>query len=67
MNTLTIDSTGNMKDQKRYVLTVGEDTIGLTKRNLGPADINFTRSALGVRTLATSAIANQVPSLAHCL
>eukprot|EP01046_Picozoa_sp_COSAG06_P011050 COSAG06_NODE_621_length_13727_cov_26.487893_2_plen_935_part_00 len=39
LNSLTVDSTGNMKSQKTYTLTAGEDQIQLSKKNLGSADV----------------------------
>jgi hypothetical protein len=41
VNRLTIDSTGDPKNPKSYTLTVGEETIDLSSKNLGPADVNF--------------------------
>ena len=39
LNSLTVDSTGNMKSQKTYTLTAGEDQIQLSEKNLGSADV----------------------------
>eukprot|EP01044_Picomonas_judraskeda_P011553 COSAG03_NODE_1584_length_3837_cov_19.773408_4_plen_850_part_01 len=39
INLLTLDSTGNMTDQKTYTLTAGEEKIDLSQKNLGSADV----------------------------
>jgi len=39
LNSVTLDSTGDMSRQQTYTLTTGEDTIDLSKKNLGPADV----------------------------
>ena len=39
LNSLTVDSTGNMNNQKAYTLTAGEDEIQLCEKNLGSADV----------------------------
>eukprot|EP01043_Picozoa_sp_COSAG02_P017721 COSAG02_NODE_809_length_16922_cov_11.295013_13_plen_1654_part_00 len=41
VNSVTVDSTGQMGDQKTYTLTGDEDKIELANKNLGPADINL--------------------------
>ena len=41
VNRLTVDSTGDPRNPKSYTLTVGEETIDLSSKNLGPADVNF--------------------------
>jgi hypothetical protein len=41
IKSLTVSSTGNMRDQKSYTLTVGEPAIDLSSKNLGPADVNL--------------------------
>jgi Ran GTPase-activating protein (RanGAP) involved in mRNA processing and transport len=41
INSLTVSSTGNMRDQKAYTVTVGKPTIDLISKNLGSADINL--------------------------
>ena len=48
LNSMTVDSTGDTKDHRgrwhnggprTYTLTVGEENIDLSKKNLGPADV----------------------------
>eukprot|EP01043_Picozoa_sp_COSAG02_P020248 COSAG02_NODE_994_length_15358_cov_42.651812_12_plen_297_part_00 len=39
VNSLTIDSTGNMRDRKTYTLIAGEEKINLSKKSLGSADV----------------------------
>ena len=39
INLLTLSSTGNMRDQKTYTLTAGEQKIDLSLKNLGSADV----------------------------
>jgi hypothetical protein len=39
LNSVTVDSTGDMKDQKTYTLTAAEDKIELSQKNLGRADV----------------------------
>eukprot|EP01047_Picozoa_sp_COSAG01_P008155 COSAG01_NODE_317_length_18969_cov_378.101219_17_plen_1851_part_00 len=41
LNSLTVKSTRNITRQKTYTLTVGEPTIDLSSKHLGPADINL--------------------------
>jgi hypothetical protein len=50
VNSITVDSTGDMPNQygdtqsggpKPYTLTVGEETIDLSSKNLGSADVNL--------------------------
>eukprot|EP01044_Picomonas_judraskeda_P006943 COSAG03_NODE_719_length_6112_cov_89.744553_3_plen_1095_part_00 len=41
INVLTLDSTGNMRDQKTYTLTAGEEKIDLSQKNLGSADVTL--------------------------
>eukprot|EP01043_Picozoa_sp_COSAG02_P057728 COSAG02_NODE_7058_length_3205_cov_1.679652_2_plen_923_part_01 len=39
LNSLTVDSTGDMDSQKTYTLTAAEDKIDLSSKNLGSADV----------------------------
>eukprot|EP01044_Picomonas_judraskeda_P007909 COSAG03_NODE_875_length_5530_cov_16.331615_1_plen_235_part_10 len=41
INLLTLSSTGNMRDQKTYTLTAGEEKIDLSQKNLGSADVTL--------------------------
>eukprot|EP01047_Picozoa_sp_COSAG01_P028039 COSAG01_NODE_1871_length_9009_cov_5.036139_5_plen_1198_part_00 len=41
LTSLTVGSTGNMRDQKAYTLTAGEANINLSQKNLGPADVTL--------------------------
>ena len=41
INLLTLGSTGNMRDQKTYTLTAGEEKIDLSQKNLGSADVTL--------------------------
>eukprot|EP01044_Picomonas_judraskeda_P003939 COSAG03_NODE_337_length_8860_cov_33.996690_2_plen_816_part_00 len=46
VNLLTLDSTGNMRYQKTYTLTAGEEKIDLSQKNLGSADAALLTSWL---------------------
>eukprot|EP01044_Picomonas_judraskeda_P004036 COSAG03_NODE_346_length_8784_cov_37.126540_6_plen_1508_part_00 len=46
VNSMTVDSTGNMRDQKTYTLTAGEEKIDLSQKNLGSADVTLLTSWL---------------------
>ena len=41
VNSVTVDSTGNMRNQKKYTLAAGQGKIELDDYNLGPADSNL--------------------------
>jgi hypothetical protein len=41
LTSLTVDSTGNMRNQKTYTLTAGESNINLSQKHLGPADVTL--------------------------
>eukprot|EP01046_Picozoa_sp_COSAG06_P019128 COSAG06_NODE_1353_length_9753_cov_4.072405_1_plen_2318_part_10 len=41
LRSLTVDSTGVVRDQKTYTLTLGEETIDLSSKSLGAADIKY--------------------------
>ena len=41
VESLCIDSTGDMHDQKTYTLCAGKEKVDLSSKNLGPADIHM--------------------------
>eukprot|EP01046_Picozoa_sp_COSAG06_P031396 COSAG06_NODE_3053_length_5914_cov_126.204643_2_plen_1719_part_00 len=41
LNSLTLDSTGDMRNQKTYTLTTGEEKVDLSSKSLGPADCHL--------------------------
>ena len=41
LNSVTVDSTGTNGRPQTYMLTVGEEKIDLSSKNLGPADVNL--------------------------
>ena len=41
LNSVTVDSTGTNGRPQTYMLTVGDEKIDLSSKNLGPADVNL--------------------------
>ena len=52
VNLLTLDSTGDMSDQKTYTLTAGEEKIDLSHKNLGSADVALVTICSDPRSLS---------------
>eukprot|EP01047_Picozoa_sp_COSAG01_P001212 COSAG01_NODE_26_length_36857_cov_31.426166_17_plen_73_part_00 len=58
LNSVTVDSTGNMSSPETYTLTTSEEKIDLSSNNLGPADVALLTTwlqrpevTLGIRPL----------------